>query len=132
CNVCLVVRRLIRTKIILLELESRGLTVNGAFSKMLIALFSQRGRPPTGVPLLEAKMQTPQVKLTRVMADPYGDLLPHAYVVHKQSQLCRCGHLHQWTQMMTETHIKSTLVKGKYSTIHRRVEDIKYNLPIAR
>jgi hypothetical protein len=34
--------------------------------------------------------------------------------------------------MMTETHIKSTLQQGKYSTIHRRVEDIKYNLPVVR
>jgi hypothetical protein len=75
--------------------------------------------------------QNPQVKLTRVMADPNEGLLPHAYVVYKQSQLCRCGHLHQWTQMMAETHIRSTL-GHKYITNHRvcRVEDIKYNLPV--
>jgi hypothetical protein len=75
---------------------------------------------------------TSQVKLTRVMADPYGDLPPHAYIVYKQSQLCRCGHLHQWSTMMTETHIRSTLQQGKYSTIHRKVDEVKYNLPIAR
>jgi hypothetical protein len=71
-----------------------------------------------------------QPKLTRVMAGLDG-LIPHSYVAYKQSQLCRCGHLHQWTSMMAETHIKS-VVGGKYVTNHRacRVDDIKYNLPI--
>src|SRR4029077_10148869 len=77
-------------------------------------------------------MQTPQVKLTQVMADPYEGIMPHAYVVYKQSQLCRCGHLHQWSQMMAESHLKATLGQGKYITNHRRVNEVKYNLPITK
>jgi hypothetical protein len=72
-----------------------------------------------------------QPKLTRVQS-PIEGLTPDAYIVYKQTQLCRCGHLHQWTQMMAENRIRSTLAPSKYSTIHRtcRIEDVKYNLPI--
>lgn len=75
-------------------------------------------------------MQPFSVKLTRVQADPYEGPLPHAYVVLKQSQMCRCGHLHSWSTMMTETVTRSNL--GSLTTMHRRVDEVKYNLPIKR
>jgi hypothetical protein len=71
-----------------------------------------------------------QPKLTRVQADPYEGPLPHAYVILKQSQMCRCGHLHQWSTMMTETVTRSNL--GSLTIFHRRVDEVKYNLPIKR
>jgi hypothetical protein len=70
------------------------------------------------------------VKLTRVMADPYEGQMPHAYIVYKQSQLCRCGHLHQWSTMMTETVTRSPM--GALTIFHRRVDDLRYNLPVKR
>lgn len=64
---------------------------------------------------------------------PQGGLVPHAYRVYKHSQICRCGAIHEWSETVSKTMLRSTLGVGKYVTNGRPIhapEDIQYNLPI--
>lgn len=65
-------------------------------------------------------------------ASPAKELAPHTYVIHKFSQLCRCGSLHEFSKLYGKTHLKSRMGQ-KYITNLRPVHtpnDIAYNLPI--
>lgn len=62
---------------------------------------------------------------------------PHAYVIHRQTQVCACCHrTHTFSTIYAETHLASRLERGKYITNLRPVQwpsgatDALFNLPI--
>ena len=67
-----------------------------------------------------------------LMSRPDHDVAPHSYVIHKHSQMCRCGALHEWSAVYAKTHFKARM-GHKYVTNLRPVRDpseIAYQLPI--
>lgn len=69
---------------------------------------------------------------TPIFLAPQQGLTPHAYTIHRHSQLCRCGALHEWSEVYSKTHLRSQL-GHRYVTNLRPVrtpDEIMYNLPI--
>lgn len=73
---------------------------------------------------------TPQ-SLPLYLAPAETGPIPHTYVLHRHSQLCRnCATLHEWSAVYAKTHLRSRTGMGKYITNLRPVEKPEYNLPI--
>lgn len=70
------------------------------------------------------------------LAPPDRDIVPHSYVIHLHSQLCRCGSLHEHSELYAKTHLRRTDGDHwgrKYVTNLRPIhkpEEVQYNLPI--
>lgn len=60
------------------------------------------------------------------------DFVPHRYVLHVHSQHCRCGALHEHSELYAKTHMRSTMGHKYISNLRpvHRPEEIAYNLPI--
>lgn len=81
-------------------------------------------------------MATTPTPMRPITMAPQADIPPHHYVCLRKTQVClRCQTQHSWTELYSETHLRSRLHAGKYVTNWRPIKtlsDIQYNLPITQ
>jgi hypothetical protein len=66
------------------------------------------------------------------LAPAHRDIPPHRYVLHIHVQHCRCGALHEHSELYAKTHLRSRQGHTYFSNLRpiTRPEEIAFNLPI--